>query len=159
MFNGKRPFIRGDHIHQRKGSGFWYAYREETQSSVSLRTTDEAEARRRFVALTGKSRQTGRKRVSGWVYFVQASSGPIKIGWTKDIRERLKMLQANNFDTLTCIGAAEGSTVDEAQFHRRFGKHLIRGEWFQPAPEILEAARSVRQRPDAEILPHISALA
>jgi hypothetical protein len=159
MSNGKRTCVRGDHIYQRKGAGFWYAYLEETQRGVSLHTTDEAEARRRFAALAGKSQQAGRKRACGWVYFVQAASGPVKIGWTKDIRERLKMLQANNFDTLTCLGAAEGSTTDEAQFHRRFGKHLIRGEWFQPAPEILEAARSVRQRPDAEILPHISALA
>ena len=72
----------------------------------------------------------------GWVYFVQANCGSIKIGRATNVPFRLAELQcANPHELIVVAVAVDGGR--EAEYHTRFAEHRIRGEWFAPHPEIL----------------------
>jgi T5orf172 domain len=72
------------------------------------------------------------------LYFIQAASGPIKIGFTTKTPEgRLAELQAGNHEELKLLGVRLGTKAEEAALHEQFRHLKIRGEWFQPAPELL----------------------
>lgn len=80
--------------------------------------------------------------ISDWqqcVYFVQAADGGlIKIGIANDLRSRLKSLQAQCPVPLRCLAALPGYRELEIELHDRFSAHRRHGEWFEPAPELLE---------------------
>ncbi|WP_203309747.1 GIY-YIG nuclease family protein [Sphingomonas beigongshangi] len=77
-----------------------------------------------------------RKLVQGYVYFCGPIDGPIKIGFSKDPRERLYRLQTNRHDRLHLWAETPGTDVDEASYHNRFFRFSIGGEWFARTPEI-----------------------
>ena len=78
-------------------------------------------------------------KATGLIYFVrQGQNGPVKIGWSTDVRKRLVHIQTYNPEKLQCLGVMEGSARDEHALHRRFRDHHIHGEWFRPAPELME---------------------
>lgn len=68
-------------------------------------------------------------------YFIQASAGPIKIGRTTNVSERLATLSSASHEPLTLLGTVEGNL--ETECHTRFGEHRIRGEWFRPSAALL----------------------
>lgn len=87
------------------------------------------------------------RRNKGWVYFIRSGEdGPLKIGWTVDPQKRLEQLQTGSFVRLFILGTIEGSAGGESAFHRRWANYRIRGEWFEPAPEILEFVEVHRHR-------------
>ena len=70
-----------------------------------------------------------------FIYFIQcASSGRIKIGSSADPWRRLTLLQTGCPTDLSIIHAFRAPRYVELDLQR---KHRIRGEWFDPAPEIL----------------------
>ena len=73
-----------------------------------------------------------------FVYFIQDEfSGRIKIGTTKDVRDRLKRIQIfSPISSLKIIGCMEGSYKKENFLHRKFKKFRLHGEWFEPSEEI-----------------------
>ena len=72
------------------------------------------------------------------IYFIQRGfDGPVKIGFSTDIKKRLSALQTSHDAKLRVIRAFDGSESDEASLHARFYKHRLQGEWFSPEPEIL----------------------
>jgi hypothetical protein len=72
----------------------------------------------------------------GWVYFVQAPCGSIKIGRARNVEFRIRELQCANPQKLTLLAVAlDGNR--EAEYHRRFAEHRMQGEWFQPHADIL----------------------
>ena len=75
-----------------------------------------------------------------FLYAIQAGgeSGPVKIGTAKDPDARLKTLQTGNPEPLAGIAAWRALPYEERALHERFAEHRIRGEWFRPAPEVLE---------------------
>lgn len=76
------------------------------------------------------------------VYFIQCGpAGPIKIGITKRglERRRLRALQTGCPYELHLLGSVFGDEADERALHRKFREHHIRGEWFRPAPALLDA--------------------
>lgn len=82
----------------------------------------------------------------GKLYFVQAASGPIKIGFTrKQPIGRLKELQVGNHEDLTLLLSVPGTMEQERQLHEELKPYLIRREWFQPAPEVLCVIEDLRQ--------------
>lgn len=94
----------------------------------------------------------GKKRSSGWIYFVKAGpDGPIKIGWTVNPQKRLEQLQTGSAVRLFILGTMEGSSVGESAFHKRWSRYRIRGEWFEPAPEIVDFVRINRHRGFVEV--------
>jgi hypothetical protein len=80
------------------------------------------------------------------VYLVQArdESGPIKIGFSSNIANRVKLLQTNNGYPLRVLRwFAAGGKALEQRLHGRFAAHRLHCEWFAPAPEILLLARGI----------------
>lgn len=71
------------------------------------------------------------------VYFVQESGGPVKIGTTTAIRNRVSALQTSTPRTLTFLGAVSGGERVERRVHELFGAHRLSGEWFSPHPDVL----------------------
>jgi hypothetical protein len=71
------------------------------------------------------------------IYFIQAGDdGPIKIGFSGDPGARQKDLQKAHYEDLRIIGVINGTRELESELHIRFRMFLIRGEWFEPVPEI-----------------------
>lgn len=66
-----------------------------------------------------------------FVYFIQAESGPIKIGVAIDPQSRLNTLQCSHFEKLTLLFISPGGRELEQECHRIFAKCRIRGEWFR----------------------------
>lgn len=74
----------------------------------------------------------------GKVYFIQAASGPIKIGFTtKTAVGRLRELQIGNHETLQILGWMLATQEEERALQQRFSPHQLRGEWHKPDQEIL----------------------
>lgn len=80
---------------------------------------------------------------SGIVYFLQASTGQIKIGFTRNLIERFSTLQVGNHEQLTVLAAHFGERSEESDLHARFHRFLIRGEWFNPDQEVLDHVGAV----------------
>jgi len=84
-------------------------------------------------------------------YFVQAETGgPIKIGKATTIANRLSTLQTGCPEKLLCLGTISGDV--EKELHARFATHRLHGEWFAPAPVLLEYIEKHAMR-DATVVP------
>lgn len=82
-----------------------------------------------------------------FVYFVQCgeAGGPIKIGVTQDVDQRLSRLQVGcpiELTLLASIYVDDGEKL-EADLHRRFATSRIRGEWFEGTYAVRSAAMQV----------------
>jgi hypothetical protein len=82
------------------------------------------------------------------VYFIQSGlHGPIKIGYTVDVVDRLADLQIGSPTLLRLIATTPGGFAVERQWHQRFADERLLGEWFAPSDRLLatikEGARSV----------------
>lgn len=77
------------------------------------------------------------------VYFLQAASGPIKIGYTATLGARLRALRSGSPERLTLLGHVRASERYEKAVHLRFQHLRLRGEWFRPADELLEYIQAV----------------
>lgn len=76
-----------------------------------------------------------------WVYFAQRGTlGPVKIGRTRQLSSRITALQSVCPEEVALLGQLPETDIAEARLHAEFRRHRIRGEWFHPAPEILELA-------------------
>lgn len=74
-----------------------------------------------------------------YIYFVQAGlSGPIKIGVTTDIKNRLSQLQTGNPENLRLLALHLGDRHLEKALHRYFAPHQVKSEWFMPNEELVE---------------------
>lgn len=76
--------------------------------------------------------------IIGGVYFIQAGAGPIKIGFSNDVIERMALLQTGNAEALILRGVIRSTDRTlESQMHRKFQEDWIRGEWFSPSRLLL----------------------
>lgn len=83
----------------------------------------------------------------GVVYFVQGSTGgPIKIGYTTNMCNRLKELQTGFPDTLVILCAKKGYSKEEGEYHKAFEEFKLKGEWFKPVPEILSTIENIKTK-------------
>jgi hypothetical protein len=82
--------------------------------------------------------------MTNMIYFVEAvGPGHIKIGSTKHpMEKRLATLQTGNSYPLRVLGTESGWEEDEQGLRHHFWGGHIRGEWFEPAPELLERIRT-----------------
>ena len=74
---------------------------------------------------------------ASYVYFIQAASGPIKIGVAVNPLTRLSGLQTANHESLHLMAVLVGAYRHEMDYHRQFAGHRLHGEWFAPHPDIL----------------------
>lgn len=71
------------------------------------------------------------------VYFIQqGTDGPIKIGITTNLDNRLRTFQTASPVRLRVLRTEPGGRKRELQLHRRFRSHRMEGEWFQPQPVL-----------------------
>jgi hypothetical protein len=68
------------------------------------------------------------------IYFISnATTGAIKIGYSKNPSKRLFGLQTATPDQLSLLGVIQGGLEHEAGYHERFASHRLQGEWFSKA--------------------------
>jgi hypothetical protein len=74
----------------------------------------------------------------GSIYIIQEEIlGNIKIGFAKNVKERIKDIQVGNSQKLNLLKIIPNKkTSDEKQLHKKFKKYNIRDEWFDK--KILE---------------------
>ena len=72
------------------------------------------------------------------IYFVQCGkNGPIKIGCTGNVEERIAQMQTCCPYELRLLWQIQGDKNDEAEIHERWKHERIRGEWFRPSRKLL----------------------
>jgi len=77
--------------------------------------------------------------MKSYIYFLTAGEGgPIKIGKTKDIINRISVLQTGNHVELILLRLSRGNRNDEKMWHEKYDYLKIRGEWFAPDENILK---------------------
>jgi hypothetical protein len=79
-----------------------------------------------------------------WMYAIQAGHfGAVKLGITRDPRDRLRELQTSNAEPLRLVAAWRSFREEERQIHEEFADLRLRGEWFRPHDEILRLVRGM----------------
>lgn len=74
-----------------------------------------------------------------YVYFIQiGDSGDIKIGYTNNIKKRLKELQTGSPKKLKLLGYIDGGRTKEQELHSQFKQYRVNGEWFRLHQEIVD---------------------
>lgn len=84
------------------------------------------------------------------IYFIQNSEGPIKIGYSKNVKTRFESLQSSNPDTLILLAEVKGNKTMEQELHNKFSHLKIRGEWFKPERELTEHIQFLMNRIEKE---------
>jgi hypothetical protein len=80
------------------------------------------------------------------VYFIRVGEdGPIKIGIASDPRQRRSSMQSGNPEPLIILKTVRGNGHHEKQLHAKFAHLKIRGEWFSPAPELLNYIAGLKE--------------
>lgn len=73
------------------------------------------------------------------VYFVKSlETDRIKIGYTKNLKQRLSKMQTDSAERLKVLFAFESLPVDEKTLHAALADDRHHGEWFEVTPELLE---------------------
>ena len=71
---------------------------------------------------------------NGFVYFIQCGGeyGPVKIGFSTNVKQRLWDLQLANPLELKLLFYMDAMKVTEKDLHKALENSNIRGEWFRP---------------------------
>jgi len=78
------------------------------------------------------------------VYFVQyGSNGPIKMGYAIEPWRRVKQLQTASHEELVLLRSIPGSRKRESEIKKHLIVHRKRGEWYEPASEVLGFIKSL----------------
>lgn len=76
------------------------------------------------------------EKSGSWVYFAGAGDR-IKIGWSRQVAQRLAQLQTGNAAAIQLLGVLPGARSKERALHARFAAARVSGEWFEATPELL----------------------
>lgn len=106
------------------------------------------ERKRTVTDAIDRSRQSDREAdARARIYFIQENvSDAIKVGTSRCIRARVSALRVSTPGALTVLAATEGGRCVEGLLHWLFAHIRIRGEWFRPAPELLEYIASLESK-------------
>lgn len=84
-------------------------------------------------------------KAGAWCYIYFARQGAaIKIGRAVNIVNRLAQLNVGATEPIEMLAVVPAHQSVETLLHRHFKPMRIRGEWFQPHPELLAAIERVR---------------
>ncbi len=86
------------------------------------------------------------------IYFLQqGKDGPVKVGKSVDPHARIRSLQTGSSEPLRVLAFAPGDERRESEIHRRLKPHRIRGEWYQPSPDVFALIAEI-QTPEYKVL-------
>ena len=71
------------------------------------------------------------------IYFIRSPAGPIKIGVSIRLSQRLKQLVAEHGEGLEVLAVVDGSYDEEKALHGRFAHLRTVGEWFEPGDDLV----------------------
>lgn len=77
------------------------------------------------------------------LYFIQEQNGPVKIGYARDPRERIKSMQVGNPRPLELVFWTRTPTEVEGRVHRLLADHRIMGEWYAPNADVWAVLEAV----------------
>lgn len=133
-----KPLHLKEYVRRIRG-GREIIYRYHRKTGVRIRSEPGTPAFLAEMAQAGTAAVTER---SSHIYFIQAKTlGFIKIGVAVDVHFRMRELATGCPDELELLGYMSGGKTPrryEKRLHDRFSEHHFRGEWFRPAPAILE---------------------
>jgi hypothetical protein len=111
----------------------WIEYKKKKfQQNKAKKYQENAIKERTFKKPAGEE-------LEGFIYFIQGEcGGPIKIGYTADLKRRITSLQTGYPDRLELLLAFPGNQELEKTVHKIFEQYRLKGEWFQSSPEVLE---------------------
>ena len=78
------------------------------------------------------------------IYFIQPEGeSTVKIGYTKNIKNRIAELQTSNARELKVLLLLPGRLEEEEKYHVMFSDDKVRGEWFYLSTEIKDFIKSM----------------
>lgn len=89
------------------------------------------------------------------VYFIQSGNlGPIKIGYSNNVKKRLSALRSGSPYELSVIGIIEGGREKEKELHEKFKEKRIAQncEWFESCDEIIGFINSNKIKTEAALI-------
>lgn len=69
-------------------------------------------------------------------YFIGGDEGPVKIGYSTSVDDRLKTIQAHSPLRVRVLATRDGGEDRETAYHAQFAEHRLHGEWFERSPSI-----------------------
>lgn len=103
-----------------------------------LRRQQQSDRRLRQMGISPDQFKPSGVVTMGFVYAVQDISGQIKLGWAKDVNQRVKQLQTGSSQELCLLGYWRGSRKDEANLHSMVRSLHIHNEWYQPDSHLID---------------------
>jgi len=79
------------------------------------------------------------------IYFIAQNNNMIKIGYSKDIKKRIKSLKTASPYPLLLLGYIEGNMDDEKYYHEKFKKFHMEREWFSVSEESREILNFINE--------------
>lgn len=105
--------------------------------ACTLSLIDFAEAFSIFAKIEkAKKARGGNNEPSGIIYIISNGSKYYKLGFSKNVKQRIKSLQTANGRTVKLVKMFEGSLESEKKLHKLLKKFNINGEWYKK--DILE---------------------
>lgn len=142
------------HVHRVTAKGHTYYYHRITgrrlpsdpRSAAFLMAVAEETAKTEAMASAASRRKRDHPELNN-VYFIEATSGRIKIGVAGSVKQRMVSIQNAHDGRLKLMASMPGGYEMERQLHRRFASARVSGEWFEPTPELLAYIDGVLQMP------------
>jgi hypothetical protein len=82
------------------------------------------------------------------VYFLQmeGNNGPIKIGYTTNIKRRIDQIQPHCPQPLKLLLCIRGTYLDEQRIHAKFEDYALQYEWFSPDINLINYIEFLRSK-------------
>ena len=84
--------------------------------------------------------------MAGWIYFLRAENGAVKIGFTVTPSSRLVSLQCT-YGPLEAVATIPGTVDTERWLHEKFAFCQIEGEWFRESDALSAFMRPLGVHP------------
>lgn len=78
------------------------------------------------------------------LYFIQAGNA-VKIGRTRNLVPRLSTIQVGNHEYLNCLLVLRSRGYEEKEWHRRYSRQHIRGEWYRLSPTLKKEIEALQR--------------
>ena len=100
------------------------------------------------------SENTTKKPKKGFVYFIKAENGLVKIGRTKDLSNRYKQIQYSALLKTDLLFAIESNDVIklEQKLHHFFENKMKKGEWFALSDGDIEIIKNATKKKGLKII-------